>query len=39
MSNSLDQDQERHPAVSNSLGPDLGVNCFQRLPADDKSWR
>ena len=32
MSNSLDQDQDRH-----SMGPDLGLNCLQRLSADDKS--
>ena len=34
VSNSLDPDQDRH-----SVGPDLGANCFQRLSADNKSWR
>ena len=29
--NSLDPDQD------NSVGPDLGSNCLQRLSADDKS--
>ena len=29
MSNSLDPDQARH-----FVGPDLGPNCLQRLPAD-----
>ena len=32
MSNSLDPDQDRH-----FMGPDLGLNCLQRLSADDKS--
>ena len=32
MSNGLDPDQDQH-----SVGPDLGPNCLQRLPADDKS--
>ena len=32
MSNSLDPDQASH-----FIGPDLGPNCFQRLPADDTS--
>ena len=31
MSNSLDSDQDRP-----SVGPDLDLNCLQRLPADDK---
>ena len=30
MSNKLDPDQARH-----FVGPDLGPNCFQNLPADD----
>ena len=30
MSNSLDPDQARH-----FVGPDLGPNCLQKLPADD----
>ena len=32
VSNSLDPDQARR-----FVGPDLGPNCLQRLPADDKS--
>ena len=32
VSNSLDPDQAQH-----FVGPDLGPNCLQRLPADDKS--
>ena len=32
VSNSLDPDQARH-----FVRPDLGPNCLQRLPADDKS--
>ena len=32
VSHSLDQDQAQHFG-----GPDLGPNCLQRLPADDKS--
>ena len=31
-SNGLDPDQDQQ-----SVGPDLGPNCFQRLSADDKS--
>ena len=31
VSNSLNPDQARH-----FVGPDLGPNCLQRLPADDK---
>ena len=31
VSNSLDSDQDPH-----YVGPDLGVNCLQRLSADDK---
>ena len=31
VSNSLDPDQNRH-----SIRPDLGLNCLQRLSADDK---
>ena len=34
VSNGLDPDQNRH-----SVGPDLGLNCLQRLSADDKSRR
>ena len=34
MSNSLDQDHDRH-----FVGPDLSSNCFQRLFADDKSFK
>ena len=34
VSNSLDPDQARH-----FVGPDLGLNCLQRLSADDKSCR
>ena len=30
VSNSFDPDQARH-----FVGPDLGPNCLQRLPADD----
>ena len=30
----FDPDQDRH-----SVGPGLGLNCLQRLMADDKSWR
>ena len=30
--NSLDPDQDRH-----CVSPDLGPNCLQKLPADDKS--
>ena len=30
MSNSLDPDQAQH-----SVGPDLDLNCFNRLSADD----
>ena len=33
VSNSLDPDQARH-----SVGPDLGLNCLQRLSADDTQW-
>ena len=33
-SNGLDPDQDR-----NSVGPDLGTNCFQRLSTVDKSGR
>ena len=29
VSNSLDPDQDRH-----SVGPDLGLNCYQRLSLD-----
>ena len=32
--NNLDPDQDRH-----SVGPDLDLNCLQRLSADDKSQR
>ena len=32
MSNSFDQDQDRH-----NVGPDLGPNCLQRLSAEDQS--
>ena len=32
MSNSLDPDQDRH-----FVGPDLGLNCLQKLSADDTS--
>ena len=32
MSNSLDPDQARH-----FVWPDLGLNCLQRLSADDTS--
>ena len=32
MSNGLDKDHNR-----NSVGPDLGPNCLQRLSADAKS--
>ena len=32
MSNSLDPDQDRH-----FVGPDLDLNCLQRLSAYDKS--
>ena len=32
MSNSLDPDQAQH-----FVEPDLGLNCLQRLSADDKS--
>ena len=32
MPNSLDPDQARH-----FVGPDLGLNCLQRLSADDTS--
>ena len=32
MSNSLDPDQAQH-----IVQPDLGPDCLQRLPADDKS--
>ena len=31
MTNSLDSDQHRHV-----VGPDLDLNCLQRLSADDK---
>ena len=31
-SNGLDPDQDQH-----SVGPDLGLNCLQRLSADNKS--
>ena len=34
VSNGLDPDQERH-----CVGPDLGLNCLQRLSANDKSGR
>ena len=34
MSNSLDPDQARH-----SVGPDLGPNCLQSLPADKIRWQ
>ena len=32
MSNILDPDQDQH-----FVGPDLGLNCLQRLSIDDKS--
>ena len=32
MANGLHQDQDRY-----SIGPDLGPNCLQSLPADNKS--
>ena len=32
MSNNLDPDQDRY-----SVSPGLGLNCLQRLSADDKS--
>ena len=32
MSNGLGPDQARHV-----VGPDLGLNCLQKLSADDKS--
>ena len=32
VSTSLDPDQARH-----FVGPDLGANCLQKLPADDTS--
>ena len=32
MSNGLDSDQDRQ-----SVGPDLGPNCLQRLSADNKN--
>ena len=32
MSNGLDSDQDRQ-----NVGPDLCLNCLQRLSADDKS--
>ena len=34
MSNSLDPDQARR-----FVGPDLGLNCLQRLSADDTSFK
>ena len=34
VSNGLDPDQDRR-----SVGPDLGPNCLQRVPADDNSHR
>ena len=34
MSNSLEPDQARH-----FVGPDLGLNCLQRLSADDTSMQ
>ena len=33
MSSSLDPDQALH-----YVGPDLGLNCLQRLSADDKKY-
>ena len=33
VSYSLDPDQARQ-----NVGPDLGPNCFQTLPADDSDW-
>ena len=32
VSNGLDPDQKQH-----SVGPDLGPNCFQSLPADKRN--
>ena len=33
LSNSLDPDQDQH-----FVGPDLGLNCLQRLTVDTYSW-
>ena len=31
MSNGLDPDKDRHSVDRNTVGPDLGQNCLQRL--------
>ena len=38
-SGNFEMDIEWHPwkRVHKSVGPDLGLNCLQRLSADDKS--
>ena len=35
VSNGLEKDQDQQ----HSVGPDLGLNCLQRLSADDKSMK
>ena len=35
VSNSLDLDQARHFVELDLIGRDLGLNCLQRLSADD----